>query len=191
MKNHGSAWLWLAHVFGLRMFPTAGLLCSAIVGSTLGAQACSTAPSSKTECTPACQAQEPACDEGCPVIANELCLQGRCEPVGEPTVDVVIDANIERGLTGVVALLVAVVDPRVHACDDIGAVAELVGVLDGRRYEVSGGTFHPDLDGGRVPEGAIVIAIDAIDDGMEALARGCVSADATGDRVDVLVQVRP
>jgi hypothetical protein len=155
----------------------------------VGSVDCASPPSST--CTPACATEAPGCNDGCPTIATELCLAGTCVAVGDATVDVVVDANVGRRVQGVTALLVAVVDARVSGCDDIDDVAVASGVLDGRRFEVSGGTFHEDLDAGRVPAGDVVVAIDAVDVAGAVIAHGCAPVVAAGDRVDVLVAVDP
>jgi hypothetical protein len=148
-------------------------------------------PPSPTTCAAPCETSAPACDDGCPAIANELCLDGSCVAVEDGTVDVVVDANVGRRVTGVAALLVAVVDARVAGCDDIVDVATAEGVLSGNRFNVSGGTFHEDLAGGLVPEGDVVVVVDAVDDAQAVLAHGCEAVSAAGDRVDVLVAVDP
>ncbi|MBM4279599.1 MAG: hypothetical protein FJ137_02170 [Deltaproteobacteria bacterium] len=158
----------------------------AVVGA---AMACMPPPPSS--CEPGCATAEPACDDGCPAVASALCLQGACVPVLDGTVDVVVDANVDRRTAGVVALLVAVVDARVADCGAIADVASALGVLAGNRFAVSGGTFHEDLAGGLVPPGDVVVAVDAIDDAQAVLAHGCTAAQAAGDRVDVLVAVEP
>ena len=151
----------------------------------------SCAPPPSTTCTPACATKEPACADGCPAIASELCLDGACTAVEDGTVDVVVDANVERHVTGVAALLVAVVDARVGGCADVASVAGATGVLSGNRFAVSGGSFHEDLAGGLVPEGDVVVVVDAIDAAQVVLAHGCEAITAAGDHVDVLVAVDP
>lgn len=146
---------------------------------------------SPTTCAPDCAVGEPACDDGCPAIANELCLDGSCVAVADGTVDIVVDANVGRRVTGVAALLVAVVDARVAGCADVVDVASADGVLSGNRFAVSGGTFHEDLAGGLVPEGDVVVVVDAVDAAQAVLAHGCEAVSAAGDRVDVLVAVDP
>jgi hypothetical protein len=148
-------------------------------------------PPASTTCTPPCATSEPACDDGCPAIARELCLEGACGAVEDGTVDVVVDASVERHVTGVAALLVVVVDARVAGCDDIADVASATGVLSGNRFSVSGGSFHEDLAGGLVPAGDVVVVVDAVDAAQAVLAHGCQAVTAAGDHVDVLVSVDP
>jgi hypothetical protein len=165
-----------------------GAVVGVVVGVAVGA-ACTPPPSSS--CAPGCATAEPACTDGCPAIASELCLQGACVAVPDATVDVVVDANVDRRTTGVTALLVAVVDARVAGCADVADVASAAGVLAGNRFAVSGGTFHEDLAGGLVPPGDVVVVVDAVDDALAVLAHGCQPVQAAGDRVDVLVAVDP
>ncbi len=146
---------------------------------------------SPTTCAPDCAVGEPACDDGCPAIANELCVDGACVAVADGSVDVVVDANVHRRVSGTTALLVAVVDARVAGCDDVEAVSLATGVLAGNRFAVTGGSFHEDLAGGLVPAGDIIVVVDAIDHGQAVLAHGCAAAVAAGDSVDVLVAVDP
>jgi hypothetical protein len=148
-------------------------------------------PPAATTCAPACATRQPACDDGCPTIATELCLDGACVAVPDGTVDVVVDANVGRRVAGVDALLVVVVDARIAGCEDIVDVASASGVLSGNRFQVSGGTFHEDLAGGLVPPGDVIVAVDAVDATQAVLAQGCEAVTAAGDRVDVLVAVDP
>jgi hypothetical protein len=147
-----------------------------------------TPPSSST-CSPACATEPPACDDGCPAVATELCLDGVCTARADDAVDVVVDVNVDRGLAGVAALLLVVVDARVAGCADIDVVANVDTALAGNRFDVSGGSFHPDLPGGIVPAGDVVVAVDAVDDALAVLGHGCVAATAAGTSVDVLVDV--
>jgi hypothetical protein len=159
-------------------------------GAALVLAAACTEPATST-CATTCATSAPACDDGCPAIANELCLDGSCVAVADGTVDIVVDANVGRRVTGVAALLVAVVDARVAGCADVVDVASADGVLSGNRFAVSGGTFHEDLAGGLVPEGDVVVVVDAVDAAQAVLAHGCEAVSAAGDRVDVLVAVDP
>lgn len=146
-------------------------------------------PPPATGCEPACASQAPACDNGCPAVADEVCVDGSCAAVEAGTADLAITVNIDRGLAGVVALAIAVVDARVASCADVGAVADATGVLAGNRVEVAGGTFHPDIpEGGLVPEGAVIVAVDALDDASNVVGSGCEAADAA-DGAEVLVTV--
>jgi hypothetical protein len=146
-------------------------------------------PSSSAPCEPACATRPPACDDGCPTIADELCVDSACVPRGQDAVDVVVDVNIDRDLDGVAALLLAVVDARVAGCGDLSAVADVDAALAGNRFEVSGGSFHPDLSGGLVPAGDVVVVVDAVDEEGLVVGHGCTPAAASADVVDVLVAV--
>ena len=140
---------------------------------------------------PSCATKAPACDNGCPAVALEVCVDGACEAVADATVALAVDANIDRGLSGVIALAVAVVDGRGASCADVGAVRDAENVLAGNRVEVSGGSFHQDLPlGGDVPEGEVLVVVDALDDGDAVVASGCAAAVA-GDGARVLVEVKP
>jgi hypothetical protein len=170
--------------------PVSRVVVAGVVAGVVAACAACAPPSSST-CASPCATQEPACNDGCPAIADEVCLDGACVAVADGTVDVVVDANVERHVTGVAALLVAVVDARVAGCDDVVDVASATGVLSGNRFSVSGGSFHEDLAGGLVPAGDVVVVVDAVDDAEAVLAHGCQAVTAAGDRVDVLVSVDP
>jgi hypothetical protein len=147
---------------------------------------CSCEKPPEVGCEPACASREPACD-GCPAIADELCLEATCEARGDDVVDLAIDVNVDRDLEGVVSLAVAVVDARLAACDDVGPVRDAANVLAGNLFNVSGGSFHEDLRVGLVPDAAVVVAVDALDDAGAILESGC--ADAAAGVVDVLVSV--
>ena len=138
---------------------------------------------------PVCATRAPACDRGCPAIADDICVDGACVDPGEATVDLSVAVNLGRDLSGVVALALAVVDARSGACADVGPVASAQNVLAGNRIEVSGGTFHPDLPvGGLVPAVDVVVAVDALDADAAVVASGCVAARADAD-ADIIVDV--
>lgn len=138
---------------------------------------------------PVCAVRAPACDNGCPAIADEVCVDGACVEPGEATIDLKVAVNLGRDLDGVVAVALAVIDARGGACADIGAVADADNVLAGNRIEVSGGTFHPDLPvGGLVPAVSVVVAVDALDASDAIVASGCVAAEASAD-ADIIVDV--
>jgi hypothetical protein len=167
----------------------------AVAVALAGGAACAP-PSSSAPCEPSCATRPPACDDGCPTIADELCVDGGCVRRGEDVVDVVVDVNVDRDLVGVAALLLAVVDARVAACDDLSSVADVDAALAGNRFEVSGGSFHPDLPGGLVPAGDVVVVVDAVDEEGQVVGHGCTpaaagaaGAGAGADVVDVLVAV--
>ncbi|MDP2342336.1 MAG: hypothetical protein Q8O67_15380 [Deltaproteobacteria bacterium] len=147
-------------------------------------------PPEAAGCEPACEVREPAC-AGCPAIADELCVGSACEARGDDVVDLAIDVSLDRNLDGVTALTVAVVDARVSSCADVGPVKDAVNVLAGNRFNVSGGSFHEDLRVGLVPAGAVVVAVDALDDAGEILESGCAAfeADDTALEQGVLVEV--
>ena len=167
-------------------------LATVVVGGALVTSACPETPPAPTDCSPACAASEPACLDGCPAIARELCVEGACVARGDDSVDVVVTVSVDRNVDGVAALLLAVVDARVAGCDDVGDVPSATGVLFGNRFEVQpGASFFPDLSGGLVPPGDVVVAIEAVDDDGRVKARGCTPAQATGASVAVTVSARP
>ncbi len=148
--------------------------------------ACDPPPSGS--CAPACATQAPACPNGCPALADEVCVDGACVGVDEGVVDVAVTVSVDRNLDGVVALAVGLIDARVAGCADVDGVADAEGVLAGNRIEVSGGSFHPDLRVGLIPAVAVSVAVDALDVDGAVVARGCVDLDAAATTVTVLVE---
>lgn len=144
-------------------------------------------------CGTSCAVSVPACADGCPAIADELCVDDACVARGDDAVDLAINVNLGRDLQGVIALSLAIVDGRGASCDDVGAASSAVNVLAGNRKEVSGGTFHPDLRVGLVPEGPVLVVVDALDaafaDTGVVVATGCVAVDAGGSSDAVTVDV--
>lgn len=131
------------------------------------------------EATCECAAgKAPACDDGCPEIANELCIDDECVAVAAGDLDVAITVSIDRGVANdVKALAIALVDVRgpsgTVACGDTGPVQDAVNVVAGNRIEVSGGPFHPDLRVGLVPAGDYLVVVDGLDAGAAVIATGC------------------
>ena len=135
-------------------------------------------------CAEACATREPACPT-CPAVADEICIDDLCTGRGDDVCDLAGDVNIDRNLDGVTSLVVAVVDGRTLQCADLGDLRTQSDVLAGNALAVSGGSFHPDLSFGRVPEGAMLVAVDALDTNDNVIATGCVTVDAAGASVDV------
>jgi len=136
---------------------------------------------------------EPAACDGCPALANELCVDGACVEVGDKDVAVTADVNVDRALgQSVTALTVAVLDARVASCDDVADLAAADGVVSGTRVDVSGGTFHPDLSFGSAPEGDAIVAVNGLDDAGAVVGSGCVEVALSGAAQDVgVVNVAP
>jgi hypothetical protein len=138
-----------------------------------------------------CPVVAAACD-GCPAIAEELCIDNACVARADDVADVVADISIDRNLDGVVDVTIAVIDGRGTTCDDLGALTEASNVLAGSRVDVSGGPFHPDIDFGSVPAGLVLVAADALNDAGDVVGRGCVALDAISGSNDVgVVDVGP
>lgn len=157
-------------------------------------------PASTSGCANACATDEPACADGCPSIATEVCADDACVAVAAGVVDLAITVNIDRELDrdvdGVDALAIAVVDvgSAGTSCADVGDVADAAYVLAGNRFDVSGGTFHPDLRVGLVPEGQVLVAVDALTVAAGGagvvVGSGCVAVDAAGSAGAVTVEVK-
>ncbi len=131
-----------------------------------------------------CPKTPPSC-QGCPAVAQTLCIDSACLARGASDADVVADVSIARGLDGVVAVTLAVLDGRGPGCADVGVLTVAGNVLSGDRVDVSGGTFHPDLSFGSVPAGAVLVAADGLDADGEVVGRGCVEVDVIAGANDV------
>jgi hypothetical protein len=131
-----------------------------------------------------CPVVEAACD-GCPAIAEELCIEGACVVRTDDVAEVVADVSIDRNLDGVVDVTIAVIDARGTSCNDVGTLTEARNVLAGSRVDVSGGPFHPDIAFGAVPVGAVLVAADALDEAGDVVGRGCVAVDVVSGSNDV------
>lgn len=158
----------------------------AVLGLLLLCHCEATPPPPAPGCEPSCQTREPSC-LACPAIVEEICLDGLCEARGIDTVDLAIDVSLGRDLVGVSAVAIAIVDARVSACANVGPVVDALNVVAGNRINVTGGTFHEDLRVGLVPEGDLIIAVDALGPGDQVVASGCEEIN-NGD-VNVLVNV--
>ena len=142
-------------------------------------------------CPDPCAARAPACD-GCPAIAEALCLDGVCVDLTDLSADVSADVSIDRALAGVVAVTIAVVDGRGADCATLPVLTESDAVLTGSRVDVSGGPFHPDLAFGQVPEGSVLVAADGLNDRGAVVGRGCIAVDVVGGANDVgVITVSP
>ena len=148
----------------------------AVLGLLLLCHCEATPPPPAPGCEPSCQTREPSC-LACPAIVEEICLDGLCEARGIDTVDLAIDVSLGRDLVGVSAV----------ACANVGPVVDALNVVAGNRINVTGGTFHEDLRVGLVPEGDLIIAVDALGPGDQVVASGC--EEITNGDVNVLVNV--
>jgi hypothetical protein len=141
-------------------------------------------------CEGGCAQSEPSCD-GCPAIADELCVDGACVAVADKDAAVSADVSIARDLDGVVAVTIALVDGSV-GCDDLAPLDGAAGVFAGTRIDVSGGPFHPDLNFGSAPAGAILVAADGLDADGALVGRGCLAVDVSAGDNDVgVITVAP
>jgi hypothetical protein len=154
----------------------------AAVGVVVGLAACP-APTEITRCEGGCAQREPACD-GCPAVADELCVDGECVAVVDKDATVIADVSIARGVDGVDAVTIAIVDTAV-ACADLGDLTAAAGVFAGTRIDVSGGPFHPDLNFGTAPAGAVLVAADGLNAAGDIVGRGCVAVDLVAGDNDV------
>jgi hypothetical protein len=131
-----------------------------------------------------CPVVEAACD-GCPAIAEQLCIDNTCVERADDVANVVADLSIDRTLDGVVDVTIAVLDARGISCNDVGTLSAAANVLAGSRVDVSGGPFHPDIAFGAVPAGAVLVAADALNEAGDVVGRGCVAVDVVSGSNDV------
>lgn len=138
-----------------------------------------------------CQTTPPSC-EGCPPVADTLCVDSACVDRAADDASVIADVSIARGLDGVVDVTIAVVDARGLGCAELGPLTEASNVLSGDRVDVTGGPFHPDIRFGTVPTGAVLVAADGLDVDGNVVGRGCVAVDVVAGDNDVgVVTVAP
>ena len=163
-----------------------------LAGIVVGAFALSACPeaSYSEPCGGGCAQSAPAC-EGCPAIADELCVDGACVAIGDKDAVVIADVSIARGLDGVVAVSIALVDGSV-GCAALGTLDSAAGVFAGTRIDVSGGPFHPDLNFGAAPAGSVLVAADGLDAEGAVVGRGCLAVDVSAGDNDVgVITVAP
>lgn len=134
-------------------------------------------------CDPACAAAAPACDDGCPAIADEVCVDGSCVAVADGEFDVAITVAVGRDIDDVaVAAAIAIVDVSGGAtCGDVGPVSGADAVVAGNRIGLSGGSFHPDLHVGLVPAGDYLVVVDVLDADAAVLASNCAALSVAAD----------
>jgi hypothetical protein len=150
-----------------------------------------------------CGAAEEAC-AGCPPLPEVLCLEGACATRPADAVDVRVDLNLDRTVAPQVRSVVHVVVDQVAAGGRFSCASAFEGdglapganVLASGYKAVEGGTYHPGVNVGRVPEGevaVVVLATDANAGRGEVLATGCVGElAAAAPSLDAgLVQVVP
>ena len=138
-----------------------------------------------------CPQTTPACD-GCPAVAQSLCIDSACTDRGSDDAVVTADVSIQRGLEGVVGVTIAVVDARGSSCATLGTLTDAKNVLSGTRVDVSGGPFHEDLGFGTVPAGAVLVAADGLDADGNVVGHGCVEVDVVAGNNDIgVVTVAP
>jgi len=164
--------------------------------------------SSITACASSSDGPEPECTtssdcgdvsapcDGCAPLGESLCLEGACEERGDDAVTVTATVNIEPRQLEVTSLVHALVSQSTgsgalscaDAVSSAGFAPDLAVLASGYKG-LTGGSFHPDLGLGRVPEGDVAIVLLGTDesggDGA-VIATGCLSGlTAEGDALDV------
>ncbi len=158
---------------------TSALFVVSVVSVSVSVVSACDPPVDEVGCEPACKAAAPACDDGCPAVASEVCVDGSCAAVADGEFDVAITVALGRDIADrVVAASIGVVDGD---CADVGVVKDAVGVVAGNRIEFAGGPFHPDLHVGLVAAGDYVVAVDALDASAAVVASGCVPVAVSAD----------
>jgi len=138
-----------------------------------------------------CPTTPAACD-GCPAVAQTICVDSACVERADDDAVVTADVSIQRGLDGVVGVTIAVVDARGASCQALETLTDTQNVLSGTRVDVSGGPFHEDLGFGTVPAGAVLVAADGLDVDGNVVGHGCVAVDVVAGNNDVgVVTVAP
>ena len=159
-------------------------LAAALIVALVVVTACDP-PVEATGCDPACKAAAPACDDGCPAVASEVCVDSACVAVADGEFDVAITVALGRDIDqDVVAAAIGIVDDG--DCATVGPVKDAANVVAGNRIELSGGSFHPDLHVGLVAAGDYVVVVDALDASAAILASNCVAVSVDGDEAVTL-----
>jgi hypothetical protein len=136
-----------------------------------------------------------ACDN-CARLPAQLCVERACVARGDDAVDISADVSIDRHITNAagLAFAVAVAD---RSCDDVGAFDAFppgLSTLAAGQKTLEGGTFHPDVQLGRVPEGDVLVlalATDAAGGDGAVVAHGCATASAAAPSVKAAVSLAP
>lgn len=155
--------------------------------------ACPVAPQGECAAPADCAPAEDAPCDGCPPVAVELCRAGACVAPETPAVDVVADVNVDRDAAAPARLVHVVADgaPCAELLVD-GALASSANVLAAGDKALSGGTFHPDVALGRVPEGPVSVVVLVDDAAGARVAAGCADGlQAAAPTLDVGVLEAP
>ena len=142
-----------------------------------------------------CGAADQVCD-ACPLLGEELCVEGACVARPADAIDVVATINLDRDIAGQVesvAYVIASTTSATGAFDCATAFANNVVSAAVAPYAtgfkgLSGGSFHPDVSLGRAPDVAIAVLLLATDDvagGGNVVATGCAAAFSSGDVINV------
>ncbi len=120
----------------------------------------------------------------CAPLATSLCLAGACEDRAADAVDVSATFSIDRHISPEPQGLAFAVAARDRSCADLGSFAAFpanLNALASGQKTLSGGTFHPDVALGRVPEGDVLVlalATSGPAGGGDVVAHGCAEATA-------------
>lgn len=149
--------------------------------------ACAPPVEGEAECAAAsdCGETESVC-AGCPELASSLCLEGSCAERPALAVEVRGDVNLDRQVAPRVSSFVHVIVAAITAEGPFSCGAAFEGgrsapglnVLTAGYKNVEGGSFHPDVNLGRAPEGPVGVLVLATDDSAgrgEVLASGCLA----------------
>lgn len=160
-------------------------------------------PSGECAAAADCGATAPTC-AGCPELPASLCEEGGCVARAADAVEVRADVSLHRDVAAGVRSFVHVLAAPTTAAGALtcagafeqGRVAAGVNVLAAGYKAVEGGSFHPAVNVGRVPEGEVFLLVVATDQNAgegTVLATGCLAGVmATGSSVEAgLVDVRP
>lgn len=109
---------------------------------------------------------------GCPDVPETHCRLGTCVDVEAASIDIVGDVNLHRDIASEVDSIVHIlahVDGADEAltCENVwdesqpGHVAARVNVVSSGYKSLQGGSYHPDLNFGRAPEGSVALLVVA------------------------------
>lgn len=153
---------------------------------------------------PACVEPAAARCDNCPPEAVELCVEGACVAKAADAVGISATMSIARAIDqdvqSVVRLIADARGPaRALTCADAfdgAALNPALNILASGYVATSGGSHHPDVFFGRVPEGDVLVLALAVDGTVGkggVVGTGCaaVSAAAPTVTVDVLSIAAP
>ncbi len=154
-------------------------------------------PGEEVECVAAtdCGGAEAPC-AGCPEVPEALCRENVCEVRGDDATTIVANVNIRPRSLDVASLVHVVADMTSASgpltCDnafDGERLSADVNVLAAGYKALSGGSYHPDVTVGRVPQQRVAVLLIGTDQNAgegAVLAHGCeTDLEATGETFTV------